>query len=433
MRPQTKGRTGVWHLFLCLLLVCSSILLGGCESDEDIAETMSPRLIAEYNKPGVVLIASLYKADITVQDFTVSGQGRQKLRSALERRQKQGEITDKQSFIAAYIDELTKRPEQYLQPSGQVINKAAETSSLGTGFIVTGDGCIVTNAHVVALSDKMRNAFLARSALNDLVKNNLKSLTENFQKDGYTLSKDEMARLGEAVFNFYAGHLQVKNVQQRLLACPGGQKLGQGGFACRLLKHGKPVPGKDIAILQADQKNLPTVNLGDDVPEKTGDKIYVMGFPGAATFNQALAKEAKLEATFTSGMVSARKQMQDGWEVLQMDAAITHGNSGGPVFNEKGQVIGVATFGSLDDQGNLVQGMNFAIPVSIVREFLQGLSIQPGPGKLEENYREGVALFNNKKYEDALEAFNKVQEVNAEYPYVQDYVNQANAALKKEK
>ena len=200
-----------------------------------------------------------------------------------------------------------------------------------------------------------------------------------------------------------------------------------------MLKHGKPVPGKDIAILQADQKNLPTVNLGDDVPEKTGDKIYVMGFPGAATFNQALAKEAKLEATFTSGMVSARKQMQDGWEVLQMDAAITHGNSGGPVFNEKGQVIGVATFGSLDDQGNLVQGMNFAIPVSIVREFLQGLSIQPGPGKLEENYREGVALFNNKKYEDALEAFNKVQEVNAEYPYVQDYVNQANAALKKEK
>jgi ribose transport system ATP-binding protein len=68
----------------------------------------------------------------------------------------------------------------------------------------------------------------------------------------------------------------------------------------------------------------------------------VIGYPGAATFNELLSAESAIEPTMTAGLVSAKKTMQGGWDVFQTDAAMTHGNSGGPVFNEKGEVIGIA-------------------------------------------------------------------------------------------
>ena len=74
--------------------------------------------------------------------------------------------------------------------------------------------------------------------------------------------------------------------------------------------------------------------------------------------------------------MSAKKNMKDGWEVLQTDASITHGNSGGPVMNEQGEVVGLATFGSIDYQRQAeVQGMNFIVPSTIVQEFIKKAKI----------------------------------------------------------
>src|SRR5215210_2396835 len=89
-----------------------------------------------------------------------------------------------------------------------------------------------------------------------------------------------------------------------------------------------------------------------------------------ATFHPLISDESISEASLTRGLVSAKKNMKDGWEVLQTDASITHGNSGGPVMNEYGEVIGLATFGSIDYQRQAeVQGMNFIVPSTIVNEY----------------------------------------------------------------
>lgn len=94
-----------------------------------------------------------------------------------------------------------------------------------------------------------------------------------------------------------------------------------------------------------------------------GDKIYSVG----NTFGYGLS--------LLIGNVSAPSRLvenNDNTEILaiQMNIDIEVGNSGGPVYNKYGRVIGISTFRILDDSGSIMQGMNFALPTSIIQEFL---------------------------------------------------------------
>ncbi len=99
---------------------------------------------------------------------------------------------------------------------------------------------------------------------------------------------------------------------------------------------------------------------------KVGEQLYVYGFPGPVTNNNYVATESAIEPTLTTGIVSALKKSVAGWPLIQMDANINRGSSGGPVCNEKGEVVGLTTFGSIENSGGLAAGLNFAIPVSIL-------------------------------------------------------------------
>lgn len=104
----------------------------------------------------------------------------------------------------------------------------------------------------------------------------------------------------------------------------------------------------DLAVLQIEDEHeapFPTVVLS---PESTvyGENIFVIGNP------------AGLERTVTEGILSHTGRLFEGKLYLQIDASVNPGNSGGPLFNGHGQVIGVVNMGS-----RVMQGLNFAIPV----------------------------------------------------------------------
>jgi S1-C subfamily serine protease len=144
-----------------------------------------------------------------------------------------------------------------------------------------------------------------------------------------------------------------------------------------------------------------------------------------------LSKESIIEASLTSGLISARKTMQAGWSALQTDAAITHGNSGGPAFNEQGEVIGIATFGSIDYQrgGAEVQGMNFLVPIGVARQFLTEINVKPQESQLSKLYEQGLAYYDKHQYKYALEKFREVNELNPGYPYVTKYISDSRTAI----
>lgn len=424
-----SGRKQVSFL-LAVLLMLIMLLTAGCDEDEEEDEAVeTPRQIADFNKPGVVMITNQYTADISVPGCVVSPEQNHRLLNQLSVRMKRGELDSQQAVVNAYIEEIAKNPAKYLTPSAKKIRQDVKGGCMGSGFIITQDGYIVTNAHVVYTSGEDLKEMLVQDGMQQIIKKDMQGFEQNLVSQGYTVSDDLLEKMRQAIVVFYAQHLEVSNVRQQVYASLAmGSR--QEGTPCEVKKKGDPAPGKDIAILKAESREgLPTVQLGDDEPLKTGDKIFVLGYPGAATFNQFLAQDGKLESSFTSGMLSAKKGMADHGEVLQIDAAITHGSSGGPVFDEKGRVIGVVTFGSQDEQGSMVQGMNFAMPVSIVKDFLKELDVQPSQGDMTRKYHAAVNAFNHGQYDEASEDFTELQEQDSLFPYVKEFLDEARKKM----
>ncbi len=122
-------------------------------------------------------------------------------------------------------------------------------------------------------------------------------------------------------------------------------------------------PKTDLALLQIEiDEELPYVSFGDSESTRAGDWVIAIGNPFG------------LGGTATTGIVSARgRDIQSGPfdDFLQIDAPINHGNSGGPLFDTAGNVIGVNTAIYSPNGGNV--GIGFAIPASQVAPVIEQL------------------------------------------------------------
>jgi hypothetical protein len=110
----------------------------------------------------------------------------------------------------------------------------------------------------------------------------------------------------------------------------------------------------DLVILRIDAKNLPVLPIGDSDQVRPGDSVLAIGHP------------LGLEDTVSNGLISAVREVHAGLQVLQISAPIAPGSSGGPLFNDRGEVIGVATAVSTSGQN-----LNFGLPSKYVTDLLQ--------------------------------------------------------------
>lgn len=138
-------------------------------------------------------------------------------------------------------------------------------------------------------------------------------------------------------------------------------------------------PKTDIAVLKIDASGLPTVPWGDSNAIEVGDQVVAIGNPfGIGT-------------TVTRGIVSARgRDLHNGPydDFLQVDAAINHGNSGGPLINVAGQVVGIDSAIYSPNDGSV--GVGFAIPSDQAKTIVAGLIDK---GKIDRGYL-GVQIQN---------------------------------------
>lgn len=133
----------------------------------------------------------------------------------------------------------------------------------------------------------------------------------------------------------------------------------------------------DLAIIKINIKNLPEANLGDSDNIKIGTSVYAIGNPVGY----------ELQRTVTSGIISGTNRIikteDDNTKsylegLIQTDATINQGNSGGPLINKNGEIIGITTL-KIED----AEGIGFAIPINIVKPILKKLV---ETGKFEEPY-----------------------------------------------
>jgi len=120
-------------------------------------------------------------------------------------------------------------------------------------------------------------------------------------------------------------------------------------------------PRTDLAVVKIDGKDLPFVSF-ETTPSRVGDWVVAVGNPFG------------LGGTVTAGVISAKGRNIGGsnyGDFLQIDAAVNTGNSGGPTFNTKGEVVGVNTAIYSPNGGNV--GIAFAIPASTVKTIVDQL------------------------------------------------------------
>ena len=192
---------------------------------------------------------------------------------------------------------------------GQPVTR--EQTSLGSGFIISADGYIVTNNHVIS-GGQANNAPVGQITvtLND--------------------RKEYQARL-----------------------------IGRDATS-------------DLAVLKIDGANLPFVRFGDSAHARVGDWVVAIGQPYG------------LGGTVTAGIVSAIHRSISGGpfdRFIQTDAAINSGNSGGPMFDLNGNVIGINSMIFSPSGGNV--GIGFAIPAELAKPIVDQLR---GGAKIKRGY-----------------------------------------------
>ena len=116
---------------------------------------------------------------------------------------------------------------------------------------------------------------------------------------------------------------------------------------------------QDIAVLIVQDTQFPYLDIADLSTMKTGDDIYAIGAPHGMAY------------TLTKGGISAKERMVGNQSYIQIDAPINQGNSGGPLLNDVGQILGMNTLKMSDSEG-----IGLAIPISRVCEYLKSLGIE---------------------------------------------------------
>ena len=249
-------------------------------------------------------------------------------------------------------------------------------SATGSGVIISEDGYILTNNHVVNTSS---NSMFYQ--ISDANKVTVKLYNDNTEYEATIIGKDETT---------------------------------------------------DLAVIKIDKTGLPAAELGDSSSIKVGEFCMAIGNP------------LGMENTVTAGIISAsnRTITSDGktLTVIQTDAAINSGNSGGALINSKGQVIGINT---IKLSGSGVEGIGFAIPINstvdIYKQLISdgkvkrpyiGISGRDIDSKTAEQYKlvEGIYVLSVEQYSAAekagLKQYDIITEVDGKKITTMDELNE---------
>lgn len=262
----------------------------------------------------------------------------------------------------------------------------------GSGAFINPDGYIVTNAHVVepyTHNDQQKWDHLALEFVRTVVQN-------------YGLSRDQ------AIALIAYGKARLESVNNVfVVVTPGGEELPFDLKEIGTVALGGK-DGKDVAVIKVEGRNFPTLQFGDSDKIRTGERIFVAGYPGDADLGAVGNNQSGLEWSWAAGSVSSdRKASAQGAPLIQVNAeGVKPGNSGGPVLNTNGQIIGLLTFGTSG-------GPHWAMATRTVQEYVRKTGITNTSGPTDKVYGEGLDYYWQGYYSKAMRKF---EEVSRLYP-----------------
>jgi serine protease Do len=424
MKTQTLN-LGVFITVL-LILITGSLISG--------AQQLTAVQNYGVNRPGVVMVRTVFSADVYINKMQLDSRHFNHLVDSIQKVDSSGVIYTAEEKLNIVLKEINSHPNLFFKASMDYIKEPEEITSSGTGFLITGDGYVATNCHLIDRD----NAFIRRqfflSAFQQITDANISALENawatRFSEQQKSILNNTYASVYARLFSMALYDL-TKDIYIEYSVDTDSGKTSSIKKSAHVIIKGQPMPGKDIAILKMDgDSTLPTLTIAQDDLPKVGEQLFVYGFPGPVTNNNYVSTESAIEPTLTTGIVSAIKNSVAGWPLIQMDANINRGSSGGPVCDEKGEVVGLTTFGSLENSGGLAAGLNFAIPVSILEEYLDSAGVSANPSEASKLFGDAVVFYDRGFYRDALVKFKTVNELNNRFPGLAFYIKDTDKRLR---
>ena len=319
--------------------------------------------------------------------------------------------------------------------SAKLLTEQVQNGAAGTGFIISPDGYVITNAHVVLAGTDPKSMLL--DALANSFANQLYADASQY----YNIPDEDKEQVVKILLSkfmtYFIQNGQITDVNTDYYVFNGvaapGEDLKVKSWPAVVKKEGTVIEkiggeyswGRDVAIIKLEKTNLPTVTLGDSNKVQVGDSVFIIGYPGIK-LEEFFKPESMLEATVTQGVVSARRTLKTGVEAIQTDAAINHGNSGGPVYNENGEVVGIATFGAGTETG--VEAIKFMMPINLAKEYMKELNIENEHSILDTKYSEALNAFWKKDCNKVISKMKEILVLYPGHPYAQEYITECERA-----
>ncbi len=176
-----------------------------------------------------------------------------------------------------------------------------------------------------------------------------------------------------------------------------------------LTGEGARVTTPDIALLKIAPSSefiYPGLSLAQPSQIIPGQKVVVIGYPAAAASQTLFSAQSSTIATVTSGSLSAVKQNPTGiFNLIQVDATISQGNSGGPILDSEGNVLGVATYQISQSQ----VGYNAGVSVEEVLKLASQNQVTLTESTVTNSIEDGLSNFNKGYYSLAVKNFDSAK------------------------
>jgi serine protease Do len=385
------------------------------------------------NRPGVVMVRTEYTASVYVNSIRMDNRAFNALLDSVQNLDHAGGVTPGQK-LDIVLREMNNRPARFFQATFDYIKQPEQITATGSGFFITGDGYVATNCHLIDREDAFIRRQFILSAFRQITEASISALENSwathFTDEQRSLLYNTYASVYSRLFSMILYDLK-KNIYVVYRSDDGAQHSDTVKKPADIVIKGLPMPGKDIAILKISVGNeMPVLNLATHGLPRVGEQLYVYGYPGPVTNNDFVSSTSAIEPTLTTGIVSAIKRSVGGWPLIQMDANINHGSSGGPVCNEKGEVVGLTTFGSIESNGALAAGLNFAVPVSILKEYLDTANVNPAPSTAALEFARALDSYDQHRFRTALQEFGEVEKLNSHYPGIYSYIADCREKIK---
>jgi S1-C subfamily serine protease len=389
--------------------------------------------VANASKPAIVFIQSEYTITTSIPRFTITDETWNQVLDSFKPQIYSGQITSATQWQHAAEQAIMNNPDGYFSV-GITVSDTWDQWATGSGFFVTEDGYLVTAAHVVsATKAEVRQGIEAWTKDPAFIADDRNQIKKDWAD--WSPNDAQIDNLANFDARWIQRYISVDKIDSKYYLAAGasvqaGDSMKSSGLRASIVSIDPTADGHDIAILKANVTGVPALSIANQDPN-VSEATYAIGYPRVPYLKEDVPANQSVPIAVTTGKVQRMnsRTTSDGnsWSVYGTDAQFTHGDSGGPVVDARGNVIGVISFVVPDAQGNQLPGQGYFVPVSYIKADLAkaNVSLEPDPKKqnLTNTYYHALAEGDIQRYKVELKLLLSIQSRSSWDAYIKDDVS----------